>query len=88
MAIKDQERRDRIARKLRGYRAEANLTQGQVGDATKVDKASIGRYEKGVAVMDYETAWDMADLYGVTLDELGGRIFAPDAAGDAATGAA
>ena len=76
MAIKDRERRELIARKLRGHRAEAQLTQEQVGEACGVDKSSIGKYENGVACMDLETAWDMANLYGVSLDELGGRVFA------------
>lgn len=83
MAIKDQSRRDLIARKLRGWRGEANLSQEKVADAVDMDKSSIGKYENGLSCMDYETAWDMADLYGVSLDELGGREFAPTA-GDAA----
>lgn len=73
MAVKDQKRRDGIAAKLRGYRASANLTQQQVGEAVDMDKTSIGKYEQGVSCMDFETAWDLADLYGVSLDELGGR---------------
>lgn len=70
----DQARRDGIAAKLRGLRGEANMSQAQVADVVKVDKASIGKYEQGVSCMSFETAWDMADLYGVTLDELGGRV--------------
>lgn len=75
MAIRDQERRDRIAGKLRAHRAEANLSQAQVAKAVDMDKASIGRYEQGVACADLETAWDMANLYGVSLDALVGREF-------------
>lgn len=82
MAVKDQARRDRIAAKLRGRRAEANLTQDQVADACGMERSSIGKYETGVSCMDYETAWDLADLYGVSLDELGGRK-APAPQGDA-----
>lgn len=70
----NQQRRDGIAGKLRGYRAEANLTQEQVGELVGMDKSSIGKYEQGIAGMDYETAWDLADLYGVSLDEIGGRV--------------
>lgn len=73
MALKDEARRERIARSLRGKRAEARLTQEQVGAACGMDKTSIGKYENGLSCMDFETAWDLADLYGVSLDELGGR---------------
>jgi len=73
MSLKDEARRERIARSLRGKRAEAQLTQEQVGAACGMDKTSIGKYENGLSCMDYETAWDLADLYGVSLDELGGR---------------
>lgn len=75
MAIKDQARRELIAGRLRARRAEAKLTQEQVGEACGMDKTSIGKYENGIACMDYETAWDMANLYGVSLDDLGGRVF-------------
>lgn len=76
MAIRDQERRDRIAGKLRGHRAEANLSQAQVAESVDVDKASIGRYEQGASELGVETAWEMANLYGVSLDALVGREFA------------
>lgn len=73
MAIKDRERRDRIAGKLRAHRAEARLSQVRVAEVVDMDKSSIGRYEQGDGCMDVETAWEMADLYGVSLDELVGR---------------
>ena len=77
MAIKNDERRDLIAGKLRAHRAESDLSQAEVGELVNVDKSSIGKYERGVACADYETMWDLADLYGVSLDELGGRAFDP-----------
>lgn len=73
MAIKDQERRDLIAGELRGHRAKANLSQAQVAKSVDVDRASIGRYEQGASELGIETAWEMANLYGVSLDELVGR---------------
>ena len=75
MAIKDDERRDLIAGKLRAHRAESALSQAELGELVNVDKSSISKYERGVACADYETMWDLADLYGVSLDELGGRVF-------------
>lgn len=77
MAVKDKERRDLIAGKLRGYRATAQLSQEQVGTACGMEKSAIGRYEQGSSEIGLETAWDLADLYGVSLDELGGREWPP-----------
>lgn len=77
MAVKDKERRERIAGELRAHRAKAQLSQEQVGAVCDVDKSSIGKYEQGVAGISYEAMWDLADLYGVSLDELGGREWPP-----------
>ena len=73
MAIKDRDMCDRIAGKLRAHRAEARLSQAQVAEVVDKDKVTIGRYEQGAARMDVVTAWELADLYGVSLDELVGR---------------
>ena len=77
MAIKDQERRDLIAGELRAHRAKANLSQAQVAKAVDMEKSAIGRYEQGAVELGIETAWDMANLYGVSLDEMVGREHAP-----------
>ena len=84
MAIKDEKRRELIASKLRARRAEHKLDQKAVAVAVGLkDPSTVGRHENGETCMDYETAWDLADLYGVSLDELGGREWPPPA-GDAA----
>lgn len=75
MAAKDQSRRDRIAGELRAHRAKAQMTQEQVAEICGMDKTSIGKYEQGVAGISYEAMWSLADHYGVSLDELGGRVF-------------
>ena len=74
MAIRNQERRDVIAGELRAHRAKAQLTQEQVAEVCGVDKTSIGKYEQGVAGISYEAMWELADFYGVSLDEMGGRV--------------
>ena len=76
MAVKDQQRRERIAGELRAHRAKAQMTQKQVAEVCDMDETSIGKYEQGVAGISYETMWDLADLYGVSLDDMGGREFA------------
>lgn len=76
MAVKDRQRREAIASELRAHRARAQMTQKQVAEVCEMDETSIGKYEQGVAGISYETMWDLADLYGVSLDEMGGRVFA------------
>ena len=48
-----------LAANLRAFRARARMKQSEVAAA--------------VGGIGYETAWALADLFGVTLGELGGR---------------
>lgn len=73
MAARNQERRDLIAGNLRAHRAMARLTQEQVAEVLDMDKTSVGKYEQGVSGISYEAMWDLADLYGLSLDAIGGR---------------
>ena len=83
MAVKDPARRELIASKLRSFRAARKLNRADVAAAAGLkDSSTVSRHENGDTCMDYETAWDLADLYGVSLDELGGREWPPPA-GDA-----
>lgn len=83
MAIKSKERRERIAKHLRVRRAEADLDLKDIAQVAGIDPSTAARHERGETCMDLETAWDLADLYGVSLDELSGREWPPPA-GDAA----
>lgn len=66
-------RRDVLAANLRAERARARRTQEEVAAAVGVDPATVSNYESGASAPSYETAWRLADYYGVTLDQLGGR---------------
>ena len=61
--------------RLRELRARKNVTQQQVADATGISQANISVFEKGRTAggPDYQTAWILADYYGVPLSYLGGR---------------
>lgn len=52
------------------------VTQAEVAEAVGVSAATMQNYELGRSIMGYETAWMIADYYGVSLDELGGRSVA------------
>ena len=71
--MKQKTRASRIAASLRALRARDDLTQQQVADRVGVSACSVANYESGASTPSYRVAWKLADLYGVTLDELGGR---------------
>lgn len=58
---------------LRAFRAKRRMSQQSVADAIGVDQITISNYENAVSGMSFENAWALADLFGVTLDDLGGR---------------
>lgn len=64
---------DIMAANLRSLRARYDLTQEEVASRIGVSTGTIINYESGDSKPSYEVAWRLADLYGVTLGELGGR---------------
>lgn len=62
-----------VGARLRSLRAEKHVTQKEVADNTDLTATSIGIYENEQGGMNLETAWRLADYYGVSLDELVGR---------------
>ena len=72
--------KDALAANLRGLRAKRRLTQQEVADAIGVDQNTISAYENAKAWPNYETAWAICDLFGLsTIDQLGGREFEHEA---------
>lgn len=61
-----------MASKLRGKRAEADMTQQQAADAVGVSTASIVRYESGETVPAGDVVFRLAELYGCTPNDLYG----------------
>ena len=66
-----------LAENLRAGRARLQLTQEQAAQKIGINYQTLADYEKGVSTPNVITAWKLADLYGVTLDELGGRNYEP-----------
>ena len=59
---------------LKAARVNANLTQEDVAKKVKKSKNTIVNYEKGKSAPDIETGKALANLYGVSIDDL---IFLP-----------
>ena len=61
-----------FASSLRMYRAKADLSQGALAELVGVDVASIQNWENGDYMPTMRTAIKLADVLGVTLDQLAG----------------
>ena len=58
---------------LKQLRQEHQLTQENLAEIMCVTNRSVSRWENGVNLPDLPTLIQLADFYGITLDELVGR---------------
>lgn len=65
--------RNTISSSLRAHRAAARFSRFDVAEKIGVSPSSIKGWEDGMYAMNIESAISLADLYGVSLDELLGR---------------
>lgn len=61
--------------KLKQARNRKGMTQRQVADATGIPLGTLRRWEQGVNEPDTESLVLLADLYGVSTDEILGSRF-------------
>lgn len=64
--------------RLKHLRESHNLTQNALGKYLNISRQGYSHYEKGTRVPDFNTLERLADLYGLTMDEL---LAEPDANG-------
>lgn len=64
-----------VAESLRRHRSERGLSLRSAGLEANVGYQTLNNYELGATGMSFENAWRLANLYGCSLDELGGRRF-------------
>ena len=70
-----------LAEKILKLRTGQNLSQGELADRLEVSRQSVSKWETGQSVPELEKIVRLADLFGVSVDELVGD-------GDAPAGAA
>ena len=58
---------------LRAERNRANISQADCAEAIGAHRGTISAWEQGTGSIGLEEAWRLADLYGITLDQLAGR---------------
>lgn len=68
------------AERLLQYRKQNNLTQEELADKLGVSRQAVSKWERAEAAPDTDNLIALAQLYGVTLDELLG--FAPEEGAD------
>jgi transcriptional regulator with XRE-family HTH domain len=59
-----------FATNLYYLRRKRNLSQTELGDLVGVDYATIGRYERSAALPKLQVITQLAQLFGVTIEEL------------------
>ena len=66
--------KETVADNLRAHRAIARLSQQDVADKIGKSVAAIKAWEDGTSAMSIEALNDLADLYGVSADDILGRV--------------
>lgn len=58
---------------LRAERNRVNISQADCAAAIGANRATVSSWEQGAGSIGLEEAWRLADLFGITLDQLAGR---------------
>lgn len=66
--------------KLKQARTKAGMTQREVAERTHIPLGTLRRWEQGKNEPDTDTIIMLADLYGVSTDEILGSGFSPEMA--------
>lgn len=61
------------ARALKEQRKAMGITQMELTEATNIPQSSISAWENGTNAPSIENCLQLADFYGISLDELVGR---------------
>ena len=62
-----------VTESVRRHREESGLSQREAALKSGVNYQTLSNYENGNTGMSFESAWKLANLYGCSLDDLGGR---------------
>ena len=63
-----------IGQRIKEARLSFSITRKELGKHAFVSQFSIANYEVGRRMPDIETLWLIADFFGMTLDDLVGRV--------------
>ncbi|MBQ8298309.1 MAG: helix-turn-helix transcriptional regulator [Clostridia bacterium] len=63
-----------FANNIKKLRVEKNLSQEVMAEKIGVSRTTLGAYEKGDTCPNIDVVAQIADVFGISLDELIGRI--------------
>lgn len=66
-----------VAETVTKRREDAGVSQADAARGANITRQTLSNYETGTSGMSLENAWALADFYGCSLDELGGRPWPP-----------
>ena len=64
-----------FAETLKYYRTINGFTQSELADKTGISQQRISYYERGTRVPSLDDCVKLADVFGISLDELAGREY-------------
>lgn len=70
---------DRVSSALINRREQMGVSQQEAASGANITRQTLSNYEGGVSGMSFENAWKLANFYGCSLDELGGRVMPGEA---------
>lgn len=65
---------NKISASIRNNRKIAKLSQKELAEKIGVTHAAISYWENGVNIPNVKDCWKLADVLGISIDELVGRI--------------
>ncbi len=60
----------RLGRKLRDLREAKKLTQEELSQKLNISRKTVSKWENGVGLPSIQFIKDVADFYGVTIDDI------------------
>lgn len=79
-----EELKERIGTNIGVFRRQLGMTQAELAEKLNYTDKAISKWERGESVPDVMTLLQVAELFGVSLDELLGRVPEPQETGVAA----
>ncbi len=66
----DTEFKSRVAKRLAYYRKKEGITQGELAQILNYSDKSVSKWERGEGIPDAYVLWEIAEHFGVTLNDL------------------
>lgn len=70
---------ERVTKAITDRREQSGVSQQEAARGANITRQTLSNYEGGVSGMSFENAWKLANFYGCSLDELGGRVMPGEA---------